>query len=375
MNIESVQDKLIFKAVAGSHMYGLNTPESDTDYRGVFKIDASSYFTFNQRIEQASDEKQDITYYTIHRFLQLACAGNPNVLEYLWCPADCVVISSKEWREIQLIRDKFITKSVLDSFAGYSIAQIKKARGQNKLVNNPMPEKKPTKEDFCWVIPMDVSDPNDYGEHWCGYLLSKSKQEMPFRPTKLADSYIDLSYHHCSAVEHLHDTYRLYHYGKDAKGVFRGDDSADIVPTNIPIEDERNRFAGLLIYNKDAYERELKLWKQYWDWMKNRNNARWVDQENKKVDYDGKNMMHCMRLIISAENILEHGQPLVRPGAEVLAFLRDIRAGKLPYDKLVDEAERRIAKLDEARKTCSLPKNPCYDTVNELSIRLHKQLL
>jgi hypothetical protein len=29
-------------------------------------------------------------------------------------------------------------------------------------------------------------------------------------------------------------------------------------------------------------------------WCENRNESRWVDQENKKVDFDGKNMQHCL---------------------------------------------------------------------------------
>jgi predicted nucleotidyltransferase len=382
MKITDVENQLIFKCISGSHVYGTNTAESDIDYRGVFAIPSASYFRLNKPPEQVSDEKQDTVYYTTYRFLELACAGNPNILELLWMPEDCVELSSRAWQSITDIRQTFITKSVLDAFGGYAVAQIKKAKGQNKLVNNPMSEKKPTKEDFCWVVslyPLDQLKGSD-----CLYYGSDAKFgiDQPFRPVKVTElddfktwGYDFFKRYNVSAVAHVIDTYRLYYYGDDAKGVFRGDDTADIVPANIPIEDEYTKFAGILIYHKDAYERELKLWKQYWGWRQNRNEARWRDQEDdtKEMRFDRKNMMHCMRLLYSGENILENGEPIVRFSGEKLQRLKDIRAGIISYESILAEAEERLAKLDEGRKVCTLPTKPDFDLVNELSINLHKE--
>ena len=157
MKLQDAEQSLVFKCVAGSHAYGTNTTESDTDFRGVFKISSDRYFRLNKPPEQVSDEKNDTTYYTVLRFLELATAGNPNILELLWIPEDCVLKTSEPWEQIKAIRNTFVTKSVLNSFGGYAVAQIKKAKGQNKLVNNPIPEEKPKKEDFCWVVPMSVT--------------------------------------------------------------------------------------------------------------------------------------------------------------------------------------------------------------------------
>jgi len=376
MKITDVENQLIFKCISGSHAYGTNTAESDTDYRGVFAIPSTSYFRLNKPPEQVSDEKQDTVYYTIYRFLELACSGNPNILEFLWMPEDCIEVSSEAWQSIVDIRRTFITKSVLDAFGGYAVAQIKKARGQNKLVNNPMPEKKPTKEDFCWVIPMNYYEEEvmENGEIIPRQIaINLSDGEMPIRPKKLSESNILLPYHHCAAVEHVKDAYRLYHYGEDAKGVFRGDDTADIVPESIPIGDELEKFTGILIYHKDAYERELRQWKQYWGWREKRNEARWRDQDGKQNPADFKNMKHCIRLLYSGENILEHGEPIVRFTGKKLQRLKDIRAGIVSYESILAEAEERLAKLDSARKTCTLPSSPDFNLVNELSINLHRE--
>jgi hypothetical protein len=94
---------------------------------------------------------------------------------------------------------------------------------------------------------------------------------------------------HCfaAALEHTSNIYRLYDYGvygESEGGVFRGDDT--LVCTSIPVSDEITKFIGLLIYKQEEFDRALKDWHSYWDWRRNRNEARWVDQEGGKVDFD-----------------------------------------------------------------------------------------
>jgi len=375
MNLHEAEQRLIFKAISGSHAYGTATPESDTDYRGIFSVPADHYLSFNKKVEQVADDKNDTVYYTLYRFIELVCNGNPNLLEMLWMPGDCILYSSSQMITLVNIRETFITRRVLDTFGGYAVSQIKRARGQNKLVNNPMPEEKPKKEDFCWIIPLEVGYDYDRDDNKI-YQLEGADMEypkdMPFRPIKLAELGWALSRYHSSAVEHAVNTYRLYYYGDEAKGVFRGDDSADIVHQSIPIEDEYTRFAGILIYHKDAYEKALRDWNNYWGWRQNRNEARWKDQDGKQNPVDYKNLMHCMRLLYSAENIVANGAPIVRFEGTQLQRLRDIRAGKLNHEEILAEAEERLAKIDAVRDTCSLPKSPDFDLVNEVSIKLHK---
>ena len=46
LNVEAVTspELLLFKAVTGSRAYGTDTPESDTDYRGVFVMPRENFF-------------------------------------------------------------------------------------------------------------------------------------------------------------------------------------------------------------------------------------------------------------------------------------------------------------------------------------------
>ncbi len=113
MDLHTAQQSLIFETVAGSHAYGTNTPASDRDLRGVFTLPASHYLRMNKPPEQASDERNDTTYYSLHRFLSLASDANPNILELLFMPTDCIQKTSSLWEEIVRHRHLFISKRVL----------------------------------------------------------------------------------------------------------------------------------------------------------------------------------------------------------------------------------------------------------------------
>ncbi len=242
-------------------------------------------------------------------------------------------------------RDLFITKKCFHTFSGYAHAQIEKASGANKMVNHPEQFEKPKKEDFCWIIPMSIVD----GFPWY------ATRGLPCRPIPIK-SYtngLPLDKFNVAALEHVSNTYRLYFYDKEAKGVFRGDDMLVCQP--IPLAEEEDRFFGLLIYNQQEYEKALSQHRKYREWVDNRNENRWLDQEKKLVQYDAKNMLHCMRLLMSGENILRHGVPLVRFEGEQRDYLMKIRAGEFKYEELMAEVEKRMAGMEEIYKTSTIP--------------------
>jgi hypothetical protein len=49
-------------------------------------------------------------------------------------------------------REKFLTTKCRQTFCGYSISQIKKARGLNKKIVNPVDKERKTPLDFCYII-------------------------------------------------------------------------------------------------------------------------------------------------------------------------------------------------------------------------------
>lgn len=363
MTLAEIQPHKIFETIAGSHAYGLATLESDTDIRGVFCLPADAFISLQHPPKQVADERNDVVFYELRQYLALAADCNPNIIELLWSPADCVRFRHHLMDRILERRSDFISKKAYHTFSGYAYSQIKRARGQNKWVNNPKPETPPQKESYCYIIsaaqPRPAAQPS---------LLDETT--FPCRPVALSDiaPRFDLKRCHCAAVEHGANLYRLYNYGDDAKGVFRGD---QLVCESIPKADEWSRFCGLLLYNQQEYERALKDWKSYWEWRENRNDARYVSQERGEIDYDAKNMMHCMRLLWSGRNILENGEPLVRFTGQELQQLIDIRAGKYPYDELIAWVEREMVALDELKERSRLPESSNMKRID----RLYRQLM
>ena len=335
MTIEELQRRnlIIFECVAGSHAYGLSTASSDTDLRGVFQLPWYDYLRVSAAPQQASDARNDTIYYDLRRYFQLAADCNPNIIELLWTDEADIRICTPVMREVLRQRDRFISKKAYHTFSGYAFAQIKKARGQNKLVYNPEPERRPMQLDYCWVIPSPYPD---------------DPKRMPGRPIPLKESGVDLARHHAAKLEHVPCTYRLYDYGPASRGIFRGDPdhSLMLVTESIPIADERERFAGYLVFNEDEYAQGVKRWENYWTWVAERNQQRWISQEAGQVDYDLKNMMHCLRLILSCESILRHGVPRVKFNGPDRDFLLGVRQGAFAYDQLMEKVEEKMKLLE-----------------------------
>ena len=340
-------DRVIFESVVGSQAYGTALPESDEDIKGIYVVPSSDYLTLDPLPPQVSDQKGDTVYYALHRFLDLALGANPNIIELLFMPEDCVRHRSTAFDLLQQNRALFVTKQAYDSHVGYAHAQIRKARGQNKWVNNPQPKERPKLEDFCWYIPQ----------------LNSDKSEMPYRPRPIAETGLKLTECHVAALEHNPGMYRVYHYGKEARGVIRG---GKVVCESIPYDDEFSRCVGLLCANENAFERAVRDHENYWTWKENRNESRWETQESGIIDYDAKNMMHTFRLLLSGESILRYGAPIVRFEGEPLKFLMDIRAGTFAYDFLIARAESKVKELKTLSESCSLPEKPDASKVDAL---------
>lgn len=331
------QANVIFECVAGSRAYGTTTDASDEDVRGIFVVPSSAYLDLARPADQVGDERGNVVYYSLRRIVELLSHANPNIIELLFMPPDCVRKSTPEMAALVASRHIFVTRQCADTHAGYAMSQIRKAKGQNKWVNNPKPEAPPSREDFCHVIAWqpvaDASTP-------------------PARPIPLKRAGWDLAEYHAAKLEHARDMYRLYHYGSGARGVFRGD---VLVCESIPEPDESTRFAGFLIYNESSWKQALADHNNYWAWRRERNDARWQQQERGELDFDAKNMMHTIRLLLSGRSLMQHGHPIVRFEGENLALLMSIRRGELSFGEIMARAESILADCERLKAVAALP--------------------
>jgi predicted nucleotidyltransferase len=325
------KDLIIFEAIMGSHAYGTATPESDKDIRGVF-IQPLDHILRYGFVEQVSDEKNDVTFYELGRFINLLMGNNPNILEMLAVPKDCIIYRHDMFKKIESHKADFLTKRVRWTFAGYAIDQIQKARGYNKKMNweeNQMTRK--TVLDFCYVLIDGGSVPF---KSWAGY---------------------DQKYYGLAAVDHAHDVYALYFLGADANaGLVSNEETANQVQLiSIP---KHTELSAYLTFNKDGYSSHCKKYAEYQTWLKERNVNRFRMNKEHGKQYDSKNMMHTYRLLLMAHELLR-GELRVRRNPEEIDKLMKIRRGEYEYDDILREAEAMISNLDVAVEKSTLPKD------------------
>jgi hypothetical protein len=358
---------LIYKSIVGSQAYGTNIETSDVDIKGVYiqpiKEVAGLSTSYKPQIEVSKDE----CYFEVKRFLELSMTGNPTMLELLFMPKECIQQTSAEWFQIWHERKLFITKKCKNSFGGYAIQQIQKARALDKKVNweKERVERK-TVLDFCYI----------------------SVKGPAIKLTKyLKDENIDAQYCGMVKLDHMADCYLMYHdtvgqWGADANhrfakaGVvptlgFKGIESKDgnqlvlssVPKYTIPIE-------GVVYFNKSEWSTHCSDYNEYQKWLTSRNEARYVETSEHGQRIDGKNLMHCRRLIDTAIEIATTGQVNVRrPDRE---YLLSIRRGEVKLADIIDKAEKDIKRMDELFAKSDLPDEVDSKAVEELLLKVRR---
>ena len=142
---------LLYEYVRGSVAYGTNTPESDEDHGGVYLEPINQVLGLGLDFQdEIADDKHDNTWYSLKKYLTLLLSSNPNILESLFIDDKFVIYEHPIITELKKHRQEFVTKDCFNSFIGYAIAQIKRARGYNKMCVQPITERKEPL-DFCFT--------------------------------------------------------------------------------------------------------------------------------------------------------------------------------------------------------------------------------
>ena len=137
---------LIYETTHGSQAYGLATPSSDVDYKGVLVGPAAWYHGYLGGPEQV-ELNADHVRYEIRKYFRLAAAANPTVLELLWTDPSCHAVCTPIGERLLAARDRFLSLRVKDSFSGYAMSQLGRIKTHRKWVMNP-PKKEPARADF-----------------------------------------------------------------------------------------------------------------------------------------------------------------------------------------------------------------------------------
>lgn len=352
-NKNIIEDNLIYKCIVGSYSHGTYIEGvSDMDYKGVYMQDIDDILSFGYK--EQIDINENETYYEIKRFLELLKKNDGNALAMLYSPEDLILYKHPSFDVLLKAKDKFLTKQCLKSFGDYAVGQIKRAQGLEKKMNW---EKKrvdrKTPLDFVYVITdgvsnklQDVLDSKSLKQEYCG--LTK--------------------------IDHARDLYALYYdfesdkNGKPSK--FRGitiDTGNSVRLTGVPKDAS---FITVVSFNIDEYSKHCRDYNSYQDWLSKRNTQRYVDTGSHGQQIDGKNMLHCRRLLdIAKEIATEKKLNVRRPNRE---YLINIRLGKVDLATIIADAERDVIELPELYEKSDLPEYVSDDLIREILLNMRK---
>lgn len=305
-------ENTIFLTVHGSRCYGTNTPESDTDLKGICIPPKQFYLgLLDTKFEQAefkvAEKDTEGVIYELRKFLILAANTNPNICEVLFTdPKDHLIVTPLGQRILDN-KEKFITTRARFSFGGYARGQLHRIKSHRNWLLNP-PKEAPKRSDF------GLSD----DEHMSVSELGAYKA--------LEDKGVDLS---VNAVN--------------------------------------------VLQKEKAFHNAATQFKQYKNWEKTRNAAR--AQLEADFGYDTKHGMHLVRLMRMCVEIMEGKGVLVDRTNIDREDLMEVRNGQWTYEKLIEEADSLDAKATELVKTSTLKKDVDQQWLSDFTMELLEEFL
>jgi predicted nucleotidyltransferase len=150
-----LSDNIMYETVTGSIAYGMSSDSSDYDVYGwcippkedVFPHLRGEIFGFGRQIQRFEQFQQhgmhdatalankgrtyDITIYSIVKYFQLCMENNPNMIDTLYTPYECVLHSTQVGKMVRDNRDIFLHKGCFHKFLGYAHSQLHKMELKN----------------------------------------------------------------------------------------------------------------------------------------------------------------------------------------------------------------------------------------------------
>lgn len=123
---------MLVKTLGGSRAYGLDTAESDTDYRGVFvNTDPAQILGLSRYDVLQKQETDDVVYFEVRKFFQLLKNGNTGALEILFTEDKNFLQFDSTFNDIYENRFKFVdTDKMFKCLRGYMQGELRLANGE-----------------------------------------------------------------------------------------------------------------------------------------------------------------------------------------------------------------------------------------------------
>jgi len=307
--------KTLFKCKSGSHLYGLNTPDSDEDYVSIFMPTSHDLLSL-QKCEMIDNSKVvkgengrntaeaiDDTSYSLPRYLHLTLQCNPNLTELLFAPKEVILETSDIYKELRSNRHLILSKRAYDSFMGFAISQRKK-----------LEYKRVRFTELCSAI--------DYLEKECNTLL---QDQTANNMTEDVASYLNKTVKNYKGSKH---TTESFHKG---------------LPTKI-------------IYDKMIHERDNYGWRLHTDSFKT-------------LGYDTKFASHTIRLLVECEMLLRD-KKLTFPIPEKEHYdIMQVKTGQVQIEDFYTMCTLYEDRCRNALEKTTLPEQPEWKRMNDWLVK------
>lgn len=136
----------VLEGVTGSTAYGISNDNSDMDVYGICMIPLEMAFphrtghirgfgvlppnfeVMNQHHIVYKEKEYDVAIYSVVKFFQLAAENNPNIVDFLFLPKNCMRKETEIGKHILANRSMFLNKNSMHKFLGYAYSQIQKLK-------------------------------------------------------------------------------------------------------------------------------------------------------------------------------------------------------------------------------------------------------